>query len=279
VPESSVARQDHGATAGSLCRRAPGGAYDSLRDESGDWNRARRCPCRSRRIAARACGESSKSSTVEKVRAFASAVNLRHADVPQFTSARKFPRQETRVGPVGRCDGGVLEKGHVIAIYSQDFGHDNERKEGETASISFLPIEGVSSAVYVSESAMKASGELSALESAATRACVKREDYTRATTQRERSASMEPVWTDVAVSPMPAPLQGVPSYATRVTARFFIEAPGSRGRSRYYEDALGFVAGRALISLHATGDPYPVPRSLEHRLLLLLYSRAKAHKL
>ncbi len=219
------------------------------------------------------------SSTADKTRAFASAVNLRPGDVPQLASARTLLRRETGVGPVGPCDGGVLRRGHVIGIYSQRFEHNNERHEGITSSISFLPIESVSSAVYVSESAKRASEELSALERASTRACIRRAYYTGAVTQREGSTSKEPIWTDVAVSAMPAPMPEVPSFAIRTTGRFFIEAPGSRGRSRYYEDSLGFVVGRTLITLHADGDPYPVPLSLEHRLLSLLYSRAKAHRL
>ena len=68
-------------------------------------------------------------------------------------------------------------------------------------------------------------------------------------------------------------------YGLRMAADSALEVPGTTGRSNYYEDFLGFAIGRAVITLHAIGDPRPFPSATEGRLLSLLYSRAEAHKL
>jgi hypothetical protein len=58
-----------------------------------------------------------------------------------------------------------------------------------------------------------------------------------------------------------------------------IAPPGGRGRSKVYLDECGFVVGRLLVDILAEGSPNPFPAATERRLLVLLYSRAKAHKL
>jgi hypothetical protein len=69
---------------------------------------------------------------------------------------------------------------------------------------------------------------------------------------------------------------GLPrSFAVRQTMTF----PASLHQAHLYTDVLGFVYGPAEVSLIATGIRRPVPSALEQRLLSLLYSRAKAHKL
>jgi hypothetical protein len=69
---------------------------------------------------------------------------------------------------------------------------------------------------------------------------------------------------------------GLPqSFAVRQTMSF----PASLHQAHLYADVLGFVYGPAEVSLIATGIARPVPSELEQRLLSLLYSRAKAHKL
>jgi hypothetical protein len=46
-----------------------------------------------------------------------------------------------------------------------------------------------------------------------------------------------------------------------------------------YFDELGFMSGPAEISLTAIGIGKPIPVEIEQRLEVLLYGRAKAHKL
>jgi len=47
---------------------------------------------------------------------------------------------------------------------------------------------------------------------------------------------------------------------------------------RLFMDLFGFISGPTEINLAALGGPRPVSKKLEERLLVLLYSRAEAHK-
>ncbi len=166
-----------------------------------------------------------------------------------------------------------MGEGQIIGIESQRFQRDNARHEGSAFSDSLLPIESVHSTVYLTETASLASKEMSAIESGRAHACFRR-DFFGASTETK-----EPLMTNVAIDQLPAPLPGVRSYSLRATTRLAINVPGATGRSNYYEDTLGFVIGRALIMLHTTGDPQPLPSTVERRLLSLLYHRAVEHKL
>jgi hypothetical protein len=58
----------------------------------------------------------------------------------------------------------------------------------------------------------------------------------------------------------------------------FTETLTLRGlRIPVYEDILGFVRGRAEVSLFTFGVPRQFPAALEERLFSLLLERAKAH--
>jgi hypothetical protein len=238
------------------------------------------------------CGKSSRASTgtanthvTAQDITYADAINLRAADVPGLVGAKLTRQRPTRSGPFGTemetCDGGVVGAGAVIGISSQRFRRSNER-HGHVLSFSdtLLPIESVHSAVYILRSAALAFQDFTAANSARARACLKHlilsED---ATTRREGASHSEPLFAQVEASSLPSPLRGVSGYGLRITAALAIEAPGTEGRSKYYEDSFGFVIGRTVITLNTTGDPQPFPSASERRLLSLLYCRAEAHKL
>jgi len=50
-------------------------------------------------------------------------------------------------------------------------------------------------------------------------------------------------------------------------------------KRREYRDSFGFVSGRALVVLYTLSERHPIAPARERRVVSLLYSRAKAHKL
>ena len=95
----------------------------------------------------------------------------------------------------------------------------------------------------------------------------------------EGASAAEPFFTHIGVSSLPSPLRGLPIYWLRWSARLAVESPGFRERPPFFSDYLGFAVGRVIVALHATSAPHPFPATTERRLLSLLYSRAKAHRL
>jgi hypothetical protein len=67
--------------------------------------------------------------------------------------------------------------------------------------------------------------------------------------------------------------------ATGVAIRTSIIVTRLRYPVPIYVDEFGFIAGPAEITLITEGAPRPIPAEVEARLLSLLYSRAKEHKL
>ncbi len=163
---------------------------------------------------------------------------------------------ENRTPPLGGCDGGVLTAGQFVAIQSLHFSRNNARTEGESFSDSLFPIESVHSIVYWTHTAALAKKELAAIETQHARAC-------------ERSPEAH-------VSTLSPTIPR--AFGLRIATPSPIPARGTAGRSTYYTDLFGFVVGRALVTLTANGDPRPFPAATEHRVLMLLYSRAKAHE-
>jgi hypothetical protein len=206
---------------------------------------------------------------------YADAVNLRTSDVPQLAAKPLNSRRTTRFGPFHPCDGGVLGPGRVVGVRSPRFEHSNSPTEGEASSPALLPLQSVSSTVYVTETAALASRQLAAIRTASARACIKRRFYEGGVSGGRGARPREPLLTDTKVSPSTPPLPDAPSFALRVTGRLAIAVPGTKGRSNYEDDALGFALGRVLIVLHTTGDPHPFPPGLERKLVRSLYRRAK----
>jgi hypothetical protein len=87
----------------------------------------------------------------------------------------------------------------------------------------------------------------------------------------------QPLFSNVAVSALRSPAQGISAYGLRISADFAIKALGTKGRSHYYQDVLGFAVGPAVIVLSDMGSPQPDPAATERRLLSLLHSHAEAH--
>lgn len=229
---------------------------------------------------------SSEASTPVPARdsTYANAVNLRAGDVPGLEVARVKHQSAFRSGPLGtvveKCDGGLAGSGDVIGISSQSFARSDTRHTDTGVILSFLPIERVHSTVYLTRSPAVASRAFSAAESARARSCLEHLVISSdATATREGATASEPLFTHVEVSSLPSPLRRVPVYGLRTTSDFAIEVPGTTGRSKYDEDSFGFMVGRAVITLRATGDPHPVPTTTERRLLALLYRRAEANQL
>jgi hypothetical protein len=94
----------------------------------------------------------------------------------------------------------------------------------------------------------------------------------------------------VRVKRLPDPLPGIAgAYAYRfissdMVGRYSSEefvdyAPDTKRKVSVYIDVFGFTIGPAEINLFGVGTPHPAARTVEDRLLVLLYSRAKRHRL
>ena len=84
----------------------------------------------------------------------------------------------------------------------------------------------------------------------------------------------KPLFSNVELSKLSSPVQGIPAFGLRITADFRIKAPGTKGPFRYYQDFFGFAVGSAVVVLSDTGSPQPFPAATEQQLLSLLHSRA-----
>lgn len=209
--------------------------------------------------------------------AYADAVNLRAADVPGLEEGRRPAKRQTAAGPFGRgmdrCESAAARAGLVIGISSPRFDHLSSR-----------PIQGVDSGVYFFKSEALAHQYLAAPDSAGFAACLETVASNQPKTVTcEGSKVAQPMSSDPHLSTLPASLPGVRTYGLRLASH---SACGAPGRSESYEDFLSFVRGDAVITLNATSitlgatsEAHPFPAATEQRLLSLLYSRAKTHKL
>ncbi len=198
--------------------------------------------------------------------ASANAINLRQSDVPGMTAQFEHDR-EARSGPLGNCDQAAARA--PLGFLSQRFGRGGTR---------VLPSESVSSGVYLMASGAQAVREFAALGSDRARACI-RHDVERTISKGERERA-EPFLAApvevVSLAPLvrPLPVAGMRRIVHLSQASRFTE-----GRSTIYLDQGGFVVGRVLVELLTVGSPRPLPLATERRLLVLLHTRAKAHKL
>jgi hypothetical protein len=212
------------------------------------------------------------------------AANLRSADVPGLQAARPQPKRETAAGPyrggdMYRCDDAAALVGGVVGIRSPTFVHLVNvipPRGGLLRSFS-LPDGSVSSGVYYFKSEAIAHEYLIVAHSARFAACVKTvaANGAKAVT-REGSKVAEPMFNEPRLSTLSVSLPRVQAYGLRLATH---PSRGGRGRSETYTDFLSFVKGDAVITLTAIGQTHPFPAARERRLLALLYSRAKAHKL
>jgi hypothetical protein len=194
-------------------------------------------------VIAGGCGKSNVSlATNAQVRAFARAVNLRATDAPEMRAAAS----NALVPPKGNSSATPCAIGKSIApILSRVLA----ARTWEAFSYVVPMHSEASAARYVS-----------ALDSSRGRSCFVPE---------------------VESSPPPnvTRLSTVLPTGQRYVAVRVVTPPLSRRSERLHIDTFLFAIGPTVVGLIAlSGDPVP-PRSVEQRLLSLLYSRAKAHKL
>jgi hypothetical protein len=232
-----------------------------------------------------AASDDGTSTTEEQAATYAQAVNLRAGDVPGLVASGGSRTSEMEpLGSLGsRCGVTTIPAGSGTAIGSPTFQRRHESTGGATSD---LPLEAVSSGVYVMRNAALASGEIVALAAAAKRAavvkCVERHLMTERANVVSEGADTgvpagKPLFSNVEVAALRSPMQGVSAYGLRISADLAIKTSGTKGQSRYYQSFLGFAVGPAVIVLSDTGSPRPVPAATEGRLLALLHSRAEAN--
>lgn len=225
-----------------------------------------------------AMGRSKTKSSVAEVVAYGGEINLRATDVPKFVIAR-FPRSRTvMTGPFGasveRCDGVTVGAHEVVGLRSHRF-QDTVRSPGDGDDL--IPRESVQSAVYVMTSAGMAYREVVAAMSSRGLQCME-----HATTSKnvlvkpEGSGAGVPLLNNVKILNVRLCVDGVPIECIRTAARETIEPVGPSGVANYYQDLWAFASGRTVVLLTTVGSPQPFPTAEEHRLLSILYSRAKA---
>jgi hypothetical protein len=207
-------------------------------------------------VAFAASGGETTQITRAQAIAFAQAVNLRPGDVPGMHS---FGGHEPnglvvsfQLTPAPGC--GSAENGEEFDVYSPTF-----RRLGRThGSYPSLPAEGLHSKVSVKQTVAEQERDFSAL------LCDNVHNKALVHSARHQV--------------LPSPLPGVRVFGTR-DSRIAPRAMFGTANVTLYTDGFRFVVGPAEIVLAVTSAPRPPRAELEQRLLLLLYSRAEAHKL
>jgi hypothetical protein len=237
-------------------------------------------------IALAGSGRASTSITKAQAVAYAHAVNLRAGDVPGLVPTAKGGAVEGPLGTLGvECDVAV-RAGKVVGIGSQGF---ERLQESTRFSKSYLPLEAVSSAVFVMRTPALASREIAVVRDASDNptvvTCLKHHlENTQLEATDEGGKKIggptgKPALSQVEVTALRSPLQAIRAYGLQIRADFEITVPSAKGLSHLYDDFLGFAIGPAVIMLDTTGDPHLSPAATEQRLLSLLHSRAEANKL
>ncbi len=235
------------------------------------------------------------SSTADTTRAFASAVNLRPGDLVGWFGGSVAEHVE-HVAPYGprveRC-AGVTTPRRMAGVASGSLtraksapraaGSGTPQASARESPAAHAPLETLRSDVFVLPSEAAAGRELAVLSSARLRRCIEREmkaarsvGESESRTGEPGKPTSEPSYKHVEVVLLPT--FGPQSFGLRASAE---NSPfGATGLpTREYEDSLGFVSGRALVVLSTLSVNHPIADATERRLLALLYSRAKAHRL
>jgi hypothetical protein len=223
------------------------------------------------------------AEALAKVRAsdYARAVNIHAADVPYFEQVpdeegEEDPAEERRRDrELRRCIGvgGNLEDDRVAKVDSLTYG---TQSPGELLR--------VQSSVEVVAKAGDAARELKLFRSGRAERCLQRV-YVSAL-EEDESGTAEVRRVSLFRMPLPAP--GIEeSFGYRFKALVTVHpqtsqlsayrpgAPQATSQSvEIYVDILGFVAGRAEVTLTATGAPAPVSKNLKRNLLRVLHERA-----
>jgi hypothetical protein len=214
---------------------------------------------------ARSAARSAPTSTRAKAATFASAVNLKPADVPGFVPSSKRPAESARErslqGELQRCAGPLPFGGGVLQAQSPAF-----KLKQDVVDLS------VSSEVAVARTSAQAAGALSALNAPRVRRCFSRYLDQLIAGERYRGAVPRPV--SILTGTPPAPGANA-SFGWRVTASFTLKGI----TVSLYSDILGFVLGPARVTLVSSGALRPFPAAIQQRLYSLLLARARASAL
>jgi len=209
-------------------------------------------------------GKTASALTRAQALAYAHAVNLREEDVPGFhasvkTATPKSKAEQRAEGELLSCLGAPSAAGEIAEVPSQSFSRKRTLSQLE-----------VSSTVSVARTEAEAAQILSALRGADAKSCLTRyfdrlfrgPSYHGAAIGRISVASGSP----------PAPgMAG--SFGLRLTVSLIVRTIPIP----FYLDILGFVSGRAEVSLISSGVPLPFPAAGEEHLFTTLLDRAREH--
>lgn len=208
--------------------------------------------------------------------AFARAVNIRRADMPEMSIY--VSAFETKNGPpYSDCTANVDAQDRVAALESPWLLRSKRRLPSPVRfAMPVPPVEGAHSVVYVMREPAIASRNVSSGRRATMPGCL-----TRLRTEETlgRFIGHEPYKLGISASKIPFPIAGVAGYGLRVQGTLAAAVYHLKMRPTYYEDTFGFAVGASEIVLVFTGVERPFPFGEERRLLSLLYGRAKTHEI
>jgi hypothetical protein len=199
--------------------------------------------------------------------AFAHAVNLTRADVPGFSISPREHQHETAgeralEKRLTRCAGGLGSLGGSSGEQSSP----NFTRRGSAISQS------VSSSVNFAPTDALAKRELGLLRSAHTRVCLSAYLDVLFKGKRFGGAAIRRVSITQGTPPAAGTAGG---FGWRITAAIAVRGVAVP----FYLDILGFVDGRAQVTLLSTGLLVPFPAAAQEELFGRLLSRARAHPL
>ncbi len=208
--------------------------------------------------------------TKHEAAAFAHAVNLRAGDVPGLT--RTVPALPAPSEPFGSCPHGAPIGSEIVALNSPGF---RRAKAERGESVSSIPVETDHSTVYVMRSPAVVSRLVAVARTAKARDCTQRK-LAKGESLKQGHERFE---SQIKVSSLAFLLPGIAGYGIRVGGTLAAALFHTGRRAPFYEDTFGFAVGTAEILLSVDSLPQPPSPADERRLLMLLYNRAKAHKL
>jgi hypothetical protein len=212
-------------------------------------------------------GDSTPVSSRAQALAFARAVNLTVADIPEASVEKKRTSasnaEEKREYDACETSGDVGDSHKVAEASSPKLRRGQE-----------LEIERITSSVTILSDEHALARQFALLASPTLRKCGARALARNLDDRRLRNAR----WGHVTVSKLPVSAPGTSATAgLRIVAD--LDLPLSEVTIPFYVDVLGFSIGRAEVALTATSATQPVPAATERELLALLLERARAHPL
>jgi hypothetical protein len=196
--------------------------------------------------------------------AFARAVNLTVADIPEGRVSKKERKSSSRDRhEFELCVGRAWNQHKLADIGSPPFLRGHE-----------LETEWIGSDVTVATSVSVADGLLARLQRPEVRHCLAHL-WTRSL---GRTAIRNAYWGPVAIYALPVQAPGS-SHRIGLRIAMTVHIPANEVTVPAYVDVLGFAWGSAEIALTATSVTQPVPPSVENQLLATLLARARSHTL